>query len=147
MRRRTETSTCLFTGCGDQRDLHVLTHSCPTRRCADLGDVAARNLLQRGLRPARPRLGPRRRTRRPDRRIAVHPRGGRAAARDRNMGHAGWSDRMTLVYVAVAVASLAAWVWRELRSEEHTSELQSLMRISYAVFCLKTKTHEIRPLQ
>src|SRR3546814_9823697 len=32
-----------------------------------------------------------------------------------------------------------------LRSEEHTSELQSLMRISYAVFCLKKKkekTHE-----
>src|SRR3546814_1124607 len=27
----------------------------------------------------------------------------------------------------------------EARSEEHTSELQSLMRISYAVFCLKTK--------
>src|SRR3546814_4125748 len=35
------------------------------------------------------------------------------------------------------------WQWQ--RSEEHTSELQSLMRISYAVFCLKkknkTKTH------
>src|SRR3546814_10583261 len=28
------------------------------------------------------------------------------------------------------------------RSEEHTSELQSLMRISYAVFCLKKKTHD-----
>src|SRR3546814_6847022 len=28
------------------------------------------------------------------------------------------------------------------RSEEHTSELQSLMRISYAVFCLKTKKNE-----
>src|SRR3546814_5152189 len=28
----------------------------------------------------------------------------------------------------------------EVRSEEHTSELQSLMRISYAVFCLKKKT-------
>src|SRR3546814_6813635 len=28
----------------------------------------------------------------------------------------------------------------EERSEEHTSELQSLMRISYAVFCLKNKT-------
>src|SRR3546814_2031593 len=27
------------------------------------------------------------------------------------------------------------------RSEEHTSELQSLMRLSYAVFCLKTKIH------
>src|SRR3546814_7208052 len=30
---------------------------------------------------------------------------------------------------------------RVLRSEEHTSELQSLMRISYAVFCLKNKKH------
>src|SRR3546814_1288378 len=30
------------------------------------------------------------------------------------------------------------------RSEEHTSELQSLMRISYAVFCLKTKTIQIQ---
>src|SRR3546814_7976498 len=29
------------------------------------------------------------------------------------------------------------------RSEEHTSELQSLMRISYAVFCLQKKTHAI----
>src|SRR3546814_2865406 len=28
----------------------------------------------------------------------------------------------------------------DVRSEEHTSELQSLMRISYAVFCLKKKT-------
>src|SRR3546814_7320145 len=38
------------------------------------------------------------------------------------------------------------------RSEEHTSELQSLMRISYAVFCLKktksiTATHLQKPLQ
>src|SRR3546814_2105903 len=36
------------------------------------------------------------------------------------------------------------------RSEEHTSELQSLMRISYAVFCLKKKktkdTHLIQPI-
>src|SRR3546814_6804788 len=30
---------------------------------------------------------------------------------------------------------------QRLRSEEHTSELQSLMRISYAVFCLKKKTN------
>src|SRR3546814_7880073 len=29
----------------------------------------------------------------------------------------------------------------QVRSEEHTSELQSLMRISYAVFCLKKKQH------
>src|SRR3546814_10053476 len=32
----------------------------------------------------------------------------------------------------------------EARSEEHTSELQSLMRISYAVFCLKNKNHTPR---
>src|SRR3546814_9314010 len=31
----------------------------------------------------------------------------------------------------------------DLRSEEHTSELQSLMRISYAVFCLKKKKYII----
>src|SRR3546814_10731640 len=30
----------------------------------------------------------------------------------------------------------------QIRSEEHTSELQSLMRISYAVFCLKKKKHK-----
>src|SRR3546814_6751270 len=33
------------------------------------------------------------------------------------------------------------------RSEEHTSELQSLMRISYAVFCLKKKTKQHFPLR
>src|SRR3546814_5581353 len=40
--------------------------------------------------------------------------------------------------------------WRALRSEEHTSELQSLMRISYAVFCLKKKkkkTEHVRHTQ
>src|SRR3546814_6559120 len=35
--------------------------------------------------------------------------------------------------------SLVAGIFYVLRSEEHTSELQSLMRISYAVFCLKKK--------
>src|SRR3546814_5835827 len=33
------------------------------------------------------------------------------------------------------------------RSEEHTSELQSLMRISYAVFCLKKKKHNCRSIR
>src|SRR3546814_8829844 len=35
----------------------------------------------------------------------------------------------------------------QLRSEEHTSELQSLMRISYAVFCLKKKTKNTSPVK
>src|SRR3546814_3992376 len=40
-------------------------------------------------------------------------------------------------------SSAACLLWKHfggMRSEEHTSELQSLMRISYAVFCLKKKT-------
>src|SRR3546814_2926393 len=36
---------------------------------------------------------------------------------------------------------------RKMRSEEHTSELQSLMRISYAVFCLKKKTQKHTTIQ
>src|SRR3546814_6533730 len=40
----------------------------------------------------------------------------------------------------VQPAAAAAARRRADRSEEHTSELQSLMRISYAVFCLKKKT-------
>src|SRR3546814_1922913 len=36
---------------------------------------------------------------------------------------------------------------RHARSEEHTSELQSLMRISYAVFCLKKKQNESRRIR
>src|SRR3546814_1544280 len=38
---------------------------------------------------------------------------------------------------------LHIWTWSPDRSEEHTSELQSLMRISYAVFCLKKKNNHI----
>src|SRR3546814_674078 len=41
--------------------------------------------------------------------------------------------------IAAGITTSAAAVGRLLRSEEHTSELQSLMRISYAVFCLKKK--------
>src|SRR3546814_7003598 len=49
-------------------------------------------------------------------------------------------DRHVLVQVTVHEDHLAAGMPVEQgRSEEHTSELQSLMRISYAVFCLKKK--------
>src|SRR3546814_1795917 len=40
------------------------------------------------------------------------------------------------------VGRFANWRGENGRSEEHTSELQSLMRISYAVFCLKKKTNQ-----
>src|SRR3546814_2205125 len=42
----------------------------------------------------------------------------------------------------VAVDETGVIDWSRFRSEEHTSELQSLMRISYAVFCLKKKTNK-----
>src|SRR3546814_2075456 len=48
-------------------------------------------------------------------------------------------DGPTLTVRRTAGASALASSY--LRSEEHTSELQSLMRISYAVFCLKKKNH------
>src|SRR3546814_5791261 len=46
-------------------------------------------------------------------------------------------------YAALILNPLySAGLWLAVRSEEHTSELQSLMRISYAVFCLKKKKHK-----
>src|SRR3546814_3801013 len=49
-----------------------------------------------------------------------------------------------MAQIAKIVDRHAAYVHADLagRSEEHTSELQSLMRISYAVFCLKKKKVE-----
>src|SRR3546814_2672939 len=45
---------------------------------------------------------------------------------------------------AVLVTEATDPDWVPIRSEEHTSELQSLMRISYAVFCLKKKRTNIQ---
>src|SRR3546814_3303535 len=47
----------------------------------------------------------------------------------------------TAMLLALAAAFVATPALAD-RSEEHTSELQSLMRISYAVFCLKKKKHK-----
>src|SRR3546814_2745443 len=45
-----------------------------------------------------------------------------------------WTVVPVIILVAIAIPS-----FKLLRSEEHTSELQSLMRTSYDVFCLKTQ--------
>src|SRR3546814_4947436 len=47
------------------------------------------------------------------------------------------------MYYAAAVFFIGALIPAVLRSEDHTSELQSLMRISYAVFSLKKKNNKI----
>src|SRR3546814_10053395 len=87
-----------------------MTHSFPTRRSSELG---AHGDIGRGRRARRGRHGAQ---------IVAHQR----------------VDRGFLIGIPleleVADIAIAA---RGERSEEHTSELQSLMRISYAVFCLK----------
>src|SRR3546814_6476768 len=49
------------------------------------------------------------------------------------------NDGVAEMYIEVANAYLGCALRQQGRSEEHTSELQSLMRISYDVFCLKKK--------
>src|SRR3546814_6650396 len=69
-------------------------------------------------------------------RVAARPRsgdGGGPPGRDRRLQRAG---RRRAGHPGEAV------VVGHARSEEHTSELQSLMRISYAVFCLKKKKEQ-----
>src|SRR3546814_4000479 len=65
---------------------------------------------------------------------------GRGAARDALC--AARADREPLARAHGDGCPLSGRTWR-IRSEEHTSELQSLMRISYAVFCLKKKKRHI----
>src|SRR3546814_10306605 len=57
---------------------------------------------------------------------------------------ARWVDDGRVIVIRPPNASMLLTLKTESgeRSEEHTSELQSLMRISYAVFCLKKKTNQ-----
>src|SRR3546814_5164664 len=64
--------------------------------------------------------------------------------RQSGLGHVGHADQVAAV--AAHARDLGARLEPRplggaVRSEEHTSELQSLMRISYAVFCLNKKKH------
>src|SRR3546814_3799683 len=72
-------------------------------------------------------------------------RGGRGVGR---AAHARRADLHDRGYRTRRVDPECEVLQAEARSEEHTSELQSLMRISYAVFCLKKKKtiteHEIQ---
>src|SRR3546814_1544248 len=109
---------------GDHRDLHVLTHSFPTRRSSDLTGVATRpvdletyrrSLAQKNTRSAQVMLP-----------VFQGARGTRT-----RIAYGEGEDERVLRAIQ--------------RSEEHTSELQSLMRISSAVFCLKKKTNTLNP--
>src|SRR3546814_1414590 len=69
-------------------------------------------------------------------------RGGGRRGRDAGQRHLGEGDGEDRGVAGVPVGRRAGVDLG--RSEEHTSELQSLMRISYAVFCLKKKTKDQR---
>src|SRR3546814_10562528 len=113
---------CFSSIYGDHRDLHVLTHSFPTRRSSDLcPDWSDKPETDQQL-GASTNFG-----------CGVN---GNLAAMIANpedlvRGQTTDSDLRT------ATSNRAISTYREKRSEEHTSELQSLMRISYAVFCLR----------
>src|SRR3546814_8553373 len=62
------------------------------------------------------------------------------AQRTNVLGTATLLDNIYNTHVVVATSS-SVYGRQPTRSEEHTSELQSLMRLSYAVFCLKKKQH------
>src|SRR3546814_3822875 len=94
---------------GDHRDLHVLTHSFPTRRSSELLSMSV-NPVTTSLTTFAP-----------------------AWRSPANVGAAG----------SCSTGMLRLPPTFQVRSEEHTSELQSLMRISYAVFCLQQKQKEM----
>src|SRR3546814_4876249 len=56
-------------------------------------------------------------------------------------GIQGVNPRLTDDFIREEAVDERGCIRQGLRSEEHTSELQSLMRISYAVFCLKTNNY------
>src|SRR3546814_7183952 len=62
---------------------------------------------------------------------------------DQRAPHAGGLVARDLADDGVGARLYLGYVERAVRSEEHTSELQSLMRISYAVFCFKKKNTHI----
>src|SRR3546814_9318297 len=68
------------------------------------------------------------------------PLGSSGAARQRRQGLCHRQDRQVLDAAGFRGLHPGA---AARRSEEHTSELQSLMRISYAVYCLKKKTKQL----
>src|SRR3546814_7194076 len=92
---------------GDHQDLHVLTHSVPTRRSSDLPSRSKATSCFMAW---------------------------KLSGRDY-----GWfSSNSAIICRATSSQSCGIRI-----SEEHTSELQSLMRISYAVFCLNKKMNLI----
>src|SRR3546814_15329105 len=114
-----------FSRYGDHRDLHELTHSFPSRRSSDLSEPRRPPSTGLSRLPSSITVTPGAATRCPMRpEKALVPL--RLKSPSSPWPTASWS-------------STPGHPGPSSRSEEHTSELQSLMRISYAGFCLKKK--------
>src|SRR3546814_3482747 len=81
--------------------------------------------------------------------MAQHPGGSSITFKDRQLIDADprllrdvRGDQISMIFQEPMTSLNPLHTVEKQRSEEHTSELQSLMRISYAVFCLKTKTKQ-----
>src|SRR3546814_7933257 len=119
---------CFFSMYGYHRDRHVLPHSFPTRRCYDRRE---RRTEASHPPPARfHRWSESRRPHSPPCRVRGSGRPFPASL------HRAFRWRTSAFETYRQRRSAGS------RSEEHTSELQSLMRISYAVFCLKKKKNK-----
>src|SRR3546814_1576617 len=99
-----------------------MTHSFPTRRSSDLLIHDAKNSID----PASPAA---------DKTDRIRTRGMPMGRKRENPGLGG----RPVKHLGAVLACLIGFHALPARSEEHTSELQSLMRNSYAVFCLKKK--------
>src|SRR3546814_10022375 len=124
----------LSTGPASTTCAETIAGSAASRTRAIIGKCARAYFMQavRRSRRGHPAPAHRRKKGRPDMRAAHGSRSEEVPGHDqlhvaRRLPDGGFAEVRHLV------------AGRALRSEEHTSELQSLMRISYAVFCLKKK--------
>src|SRR3546814_5384179 len=112
-----------------------MSHSCPTRRASDLVSSPAVARIRAGA-GCQDHRGDHHHHNRPDARLWRDLRRISAADPDRFRP----VDRLRSLLILPQLLQLRRGSAGGMnRSEEHTSELQSLMRISYAVFCLKKK--------
>src|SRR3546814_4222412 len=115
----------------DHRELHVLTHSFPTRRSSDLieggfrrnGEAARHRVAVVNCCVCFDRIVD----------LLVESRRSQPLV----TAHIPFTTDVRVPQFTILQERVAA-----IRSEEHTSELQSLMRISYAVFCLNKKKQQ-----
>src|SRR3546814_7143666 len=133
----------------EHRDLNVLTHSLPTRRSSDLRvlpDLSPGALMVRvetagSWRYLSNRLADAKASARAAPTwVYVMTFAGGTTGGPRGAGHATDVPLVMGNYANLTEMSRTPW-FADSRSEEHTSELQSLMRLSYAVFCLKKKNN------